>query len=87
MSKIHGLDSGLKLECDRMDISLAELARRIDLSPQALNDVIQRGNMKATMLLEIAKVFNVPMEILMRPVSETDRTVVRTIKEARKEMQ
>lgn len=86
MSKINDLQSRLKVECDRIDISLAELARRIGLTPQAMNDVVQRGNMKATMLLQIAKVFDIPMEILMTPVSEDERAVVRTIKETRKEM-
>jgi len=86
MSKIKDLQARLKVECDRIDISLAELARRIGLTPQSMNDVVQRGNMKATMLLQISKVFDVPMEILMTPVSENDRAVVRTMKEERKEI-
>jgi ribosome-binding protein aMBF1 (putative translation factor) len=68
--RINDLRLRIEVECDRIGISRAELARRIGKTPQSLHDVISRGNMKATLALEISRALEVPMEVLLTPVSE-----------------
>lgn len=59
----------IEIECDRVGISRAELARQVDVRPQALNDRLARGDMKASLLRKISIVLKVTMEKLMKPVS------------------
>jgi len=68
--RINDLRLRIEVECDRIGISRAELARRIGKTPQSLHDVISRGNMKATLALDVARALDIPMEVLLTPVSE-----------------
>ena len=48
--------------CDRMNISLAELCRRIGQTPQNFNKKLQRGTVSFEELINIAGVLNVGYE-------------------------
>ena len=48
--------------CDRMDISLAELCRRIGQTPQNFNKKLQRGTVSSEEIVQIAKVLNIRYE-------------------------
>ncbi|HIS61499.1 MAG TPA: helix-turn-helix transcriptional regulator [Candidatus Scybalomonas excrementigallinarum] len=48
--------------CDRMDISLAELCRRIGQTPQNFNKKLQRGTVSSEEIVQIAKVLNIGYE-------------------------
>ena len=48
--------------CDRMNISLAELCRRIGQTPQNFNKKLQRGTVKAEEMAKIAEVLDVGYE-------------------------
>ena len=48
--------------CDRMNISLAELCRRIGQTPQNFNKKLQRETVKAEEMAKIAKVLDVEYE-------------------------
>lgn len=48
--------------CDRMNISLAELCRRIGQTPQNFNKKLQRGTVSLDELLSIADVLGVLFE-------------------------
>lgn len=48
--------------CEKKNISLAELARRIGQSPQNFNKKLKRGTVSFEEMLEIAKVLNVKFE-------------------------
>lgn len=45
--------------CDKMDISLAELCRRIGQTPQNFNKKLQRGTVSFEEMVKIAEVLNV----------------------------
>ena len=44
--------------CDRMNISLAELCRRIGQTPQNFNKKLQRGTVSSEEMAKIAEVIN-----------------------------
>ena len=48
--------------CDRMDISLAELCRRIGQTPQNFNKKLQRGTVSSEEMAKIAEVLDVGYE-------------------------
>lgn len=48
--------------CDRMNISLAELCRRIGQTPQNFNKKLQRGTVSSEEIVQIAKVLNIGYE-------------------------
>lgn len=48
--------------CEKKNISLAELARRIGQSPQNLNKKLKRGTVSFEEMMEIAEVLNVKFE-------------------------
>ena len=48
--------------CDRMNISLAELCRRIGQTPQNFNKKLQRDTLSLKELIAIADVLNVSFE-------------------------
>lgn len=48
--------------CDRMNISLAELCRRIGQTPQNFNKKLQRGTVSAEEMMEIAEALGVGYE-------------------------
>lgn len=48
--------------CDRMDISLAELCRRIGQTPQNFNKKLQRGTVSSKEIVKIASVLDVKYE-------------------------
>ena len=48
--------------CDRMDISLAELCRRIGQTPQNFNKKLQRGTVSVEEMIIIADVLGVTFE-------------------------
>lgn len=48
--------------CDRMNISLAELCRRIGQTPQNFNKKLQRGTVSSEEMLKIAEVLEVGYE-------------------------
>ena len=48
--------------CDRMNISLAELCRRIGQTPQNFNKKLQRGTVSSEEMTKIAKVLDVEYE-------------------------
>lgn len=48
--------------CDRMDISLAELCRRIGQTPQNFNKKLQRGTVSFEEMMKIAEVLDVGYE-------------------------
>lgn len=48
--------------CDRMNISLAELCRRIGQTPQNFNKKLQRGTVSSEEMIKIAKVLRVGYE-------------------------
>lgn len=45
--------------CDKMDISLAELCRRIGQTPQNFNKKLQRGTVSFEEMVKIAEVLDV----------------------------
>lgn len=48
--------------CEKMNISISELARRIGQSPQNFNKKLQRGTIKAEEMVEIANVLGIVFE-------------------------
>lgn len=48
--------------CDRMNISLAELCRRIGQTPQNFNKKLQRGTVSYEEMVKIAEVLDVRYE-------------------------
>ncbi|MCK4791878.1 MAG: helix-turn-helix transcriptional regulator [Desulfobacteraceae bacterium] len=62
----------IEIECCRFGISRAELARRVGKLPQALNDMLSRGDMRASLLKEIATELGVTMERLMAPIDDKE---------------
>ena len=48
--------------CDRMDITLAELCRRIGQTPQNFNKKLQRGTVSSEEMVKIAEVLDVGYE-------------------------
>lgn len=56
------IDSQLKLLCAKMDISVSEIARRLDKSPQAFSQKIKRGNLSVDDLHDIAIVSGCQLE-------------------------
>lgn len=48
--------------CDRMNISLAELCRRIGQTPQNFNKKLQRGNVSSEEMAKIAEALDVGYE-------------------------
>ena len=48
--------------CEKKNISLAELCRRIGQTPQNFNKKLKRGTVSFEEMLEIAKVLNVKFE-------------------------
>ena len=48
--------------CEKKNISLAKLARRIGQSPQNFNKKLKRGTVSFEEMMEIAKAFNVRFE-------------------------
>lgn len=48
--------------CEKKNISLAELARRIGQSPQNFNKKLKRGTVSFQEMIEIAKALNVKFE-------------------------
>ena len=48
--------------CDRMNISLAELCRRIGQTPQKFNKKLQRGTVSVEEMIVIADVLGVKFE-------------------------
>lgn len=48
--------------CEKMNISISELARRIGQSPQNFNKKLQRGTVKAEEMREIAVVLGITYE-------------------------
>ena len=48
--------------CDRMNISLAELCRRIGQTPQNFNKKLQRGTVSSEEMTKIAEVLDVGYE-------------------------
>lgn len=48
--------------CDRMNISLAELCRRIGQTPQNFNKKLQRGTVSSEEMVKIAEVLDVGYE-------------------------
>ena len=53
-------------------ISLAEVARRMGTSPQALSALLRTNNPKATHLAEMADALGVSVDYLLSPVSPTE---------------
>lgn len=50
------IDEQLKILCVKSDMSLAELARRLNKTPQAFNQKMKRGNFTIEELMDIALV-------------------------------
>jgi transcriptional regulator with XRE-family HTH domain len=50
------IDEQLKMLCVKSDMSLAELARRLNKTPQAFNQKMKRGNFSVEELTDIAVV-------------------------------
>lgn len=48
--------------CDRINISLAELCRRIGQTPQNFNKKLQRGNVSSEEMEKIAEVLDIGYE-------------------------
>lgn len=48
--------------CEKMNISISELARRIGQSPQNFNKKLQRGTVNAEEMLEIANTLDIVFE-------------------------
>ena len=48
--------------CDKQNISLAELCRRIDQTPQNFNKKLQRGTVSSEEMAKIAEVLDVRYE-------------------------
>ena len=48
--------------CDRMNISLAELCRRIEQTPQNFNKKLQRGTVSSEEMAKIAEALDVGYE-------------------------
>ena len=67
----------VEIECCRAGISRAELARRVGKLPQAVNDMLARGDMKASLLKLISEELDVTMECLMTPVGDAEYKVTK----------
>lgn len=50
------IDEQLKMLCLKSDISMAEMARRLNKTPQAFNQKMKRGNFSVEELTDIALV-------------------------------
>ena len=48
--------------CEKMNISISELARRIGQSPQNFNKKLQRGTVNAEEMMEIADALGITFE-------------------------
>lgn len=69
----------VKLECDKIGIPLAELGRRINKTPQSLNSILNRPDMKVSILIKIADVFGITIEDLISPVTDEEYLEVKRI--------
>lgn len=52
----------IRESCDRMDISHAELCRRIGQTPQNFNKKLQRGSVSSEVMEKIAEVLDIGYE-------------------------
>ena len=56
------IESQLKKICARTDLSVSEIARRLDKSPQAFSQKVKRGNLSIDDLNDIALVSGCRLE-------------------------
>lgn len=68
-TQVNELKIRIDFECRRKGLSLTELARSVGKDRQGFYGIIRRGDMKASLLLAISKVLEVPMELIMTPVA------------------
>jgi len=69
MSKINHFKARVEIVLRQRGWSYRELARRLDKSPPRLQDILERGDPKMTLLQEIAKVLGVPPKYLLEEVT------------------
>ena len=69
--------------CDRMNISLAELCRRIGQTPQNFNKKLQRGTVSTEEMLKIADVLRITFE--QRFIVKRENFIETTNREAKHE--
>lgn len=69
VASINHIKARIEVECRRSSITVSELARRTGRSPQALRDILVRGNPTLSTIREIAAALEVDMEELIRPVT------------------
>ena len=72
MSADVNVSARVRMKAAEEGISLAEVAKRMDTSPQALSALLKTNNPKATHLAKIADALGVTVEYLLSPVSPTE---------------
>lgn len=56
------LDEAIKIVCVKNELTIAEIARRLDVSPQALGQKLKRGKLSITDIDSIASVCGCQLE-------------------------
>jgi len=69
MSTVNHIKARIEVECQKLGVTMAEIARRTGRSPQALQDILKRGNPTLSTLREIADAMDVEMDVLIKPVT------------------
>ena len=62
----------VEIEAHRNDWTLAEVARRVNRTPQALQDILKRGNPTLATLREFADALSIPAEEMMSEVDPSE---------------
>lgn len=63
----------VKFECMCAGVSQAEIARRLDMTPQAFHNMIMRGNPKATVTIRIAEELGIETNVLFQELTKKER--------------
>lgn len=66
----------VKYECLCANISQAEIARRLGMTPQAFHNMIMRGNPKATITIKIADELGVETGVLFQELTDKERMIL-----------
>jgi len=69
MSEVNQVKARVSVEAKMRNMTISEVARRCGRSPQALQDILNRGNPRLETLQEIAGALGVSIDQLLVPVT------------------
>lgn len=67
--KINQLKARIEVECAKRDMSVAQFARLVGRTPQALNDLVNRNNPRLDTIREFAAALEMTMDEFVKPVT------------------